>query len=152
MNLKFAWNRSLCISSKSLLGVTSPSFFTWAVNSCALYSYSVCVQARWIHRSASHTGIQKTARRRMSSYTQMAGQAGKKPIGMGITVCNYNGWKQCCIYTDFVPGWSEVLRSFGHCLQTQSQGHHITDHLEEKGMKRGSAWRSSLKGRDRVCC
>ena len=33
---------------------------------------------------------------------------------------------------------SEVLRSFRHYLQAQSQGDHIIDRLEERGMERGS--------------
>ena len=43
-------------------------------------------------------------------------------------------------------GWSEVLRSLRHYLRAQSQDHHTTDRLEE----RGSARRSSLKGRERA--
>ena len=34
---------------------------------------------------------------------------------------------------------SEVLRSLRHYMQTQSQGHHTTDHLEERGVERGRA-------------
>ena len=45
---------------------------------------------------------------------------------------------------------SEVLRSLRHYLRAQSQGHHTTDRPEEKGVKRGSARRSSLKGRERA--
>ena len=44
---------------------------------------------------------------------------------------------------------SVVLRSLRHYLRAQSQGHHTIDHLEERGVKRGSARRSSLKGRER---
>ena len=47
-------------------------------------------------------------------------------------------------------GRSEVLRSLRHYLRTQSQGHHIIDCLEERGVERGSARQSSLKGRERV--
>ena len=47
-------------------------------------------------------------------------------------------------------GKYEVLRSLRHYLQEQSQGHHTTDHLEESGVERGSARRSSLKGRERA--
>ena len=43
-----------------------------------------------------------------------------------------------------------MLRSLRHYLRTQSQGHHIIDRLEERGVERGSARRSSLKGRERV--
>ena len=45
---------------------------------------------------------------------------------------------------------SEVLRSLRHYLRAQSQGHHTTDRLEERGMERGSARRSSFKGRERA--
>ena len=33
-------------------------------------------------------------------------------------------------------------------MRVQSQGHHTVDHLEERGVERGSARRSSLKGRE----
>ena len=42
-------------------------------------------------------------------------------------------------------GRSEVLRSL-----RQSQGHHTIDRLEERGVERESARRSSLKGRERA--
>ena len=38
-------------------------------------------------------------------------------------------------------GRSGVLRSLRHFLQTQNQGHHIINHLEERGVERGSTWR-----------
>ena len=47
-------------------------------------------------------------------------------------------------------GRSEVLRSLRHYLRAQSQGHHTIDRLEERGVERGSARRSSLKGRERI--
>ena len=47
-------------------------------------------------------------------------------------------------------GRSEVLRSLRHYLRAQSQGHHTVDRLEERGVERGSARRSSLKGRERA--
>jgi len=47
-------------------------------------------------------------------------------------------------------GRSEVLRSLRHYLRAQSQGHHTTDGLEERGAERGSARRSSMKGRERA--
>jgi len=43
-----------------------------------------------------------------------------------------------------------VLRSLRHYLRAQSRGHHIIDRLEERGVERGSARRSSLKGRERA--
>ena len=45
---------------------------------------------------------------------------------------------------------SAVLRSLRHYLQAQSQGHHTIHRLEERGVERGSARRSSLKGRERA--
>ena len=35
-------------------------------------------------------------------------------------------------------------------MRAQSQGHHIIDRLEERGVERGSARRSSLTGRERA--
>ena len=46
---------------------------------------------------------------------------------------------------------SGVLKSLRHYLRAQSQGHHaITNRLEERGMERGSARRSSMKGQERA--
>ena len=42
---------------------------------------------------------------------------------------------------------SQVLRSLRHYLHVQSQGHQTTDHLEERGMERGSTRRPSLSER-----
>ena len=47
-------------------------------------------------------------------------------------------------------GKSEVLRSLRQYLRAQSQGHHSIERLEERGVERGSARRSSLKGRERA--
>ena len=47
-----------------------------------------------------------------------------------------------------VLGRSEVLRSLRHYRRTHSQGHHIINRLEERGVDRGSARRCSLKGRE----
>jgi len=43
-------------------------------------------------------------------------------------------------------GTYEMLRSLGHYVRAQSQGHHTTDRLEERGVERESARQSSLKG------
>ena len=45
-------------------------------------------------------------------------------------------------------GRFEVLRSLRHYLRAQSQGHRTIDRLEERGVERGSARRSSLIGRE----
>ena len=47
-------------------------------------------------------------------------------------------------------GRSEVLRSLRHYMRARSQGHHTIDRLEERGVERRSARRSSLKGREMV--
>ena len=47
-------------------------------------------------------------------------------------------------------GKSKVFRNLRHYPRAQSQGHHTIDRLEERGVERGSARRSSLKGRERV--
>ena len=47
-------------------------------------------------------------------------------------------------------GRSEVLRSLRHYLRAQSQGYHTIYCLDERGVERGSARRSSLKGRERA--
>ena len=47
-------------------------------------------------------------------------------------------------------GRSEVLKNLRHYLRAQSQGHHTIDRLEETGVERGSARRTSLKGRARA--
>ena len=47
-------------------------------------------------------------------------------------------------------GRSEVLRSLRHYLRAQTQGHHTTDRLEERGVEGGSPRRSSSKGRERA--
>ena len=47
-------------------------------------------------------------------------------------------------------GRSEVWRRLRHYLRAQSQGHHPIDRLEERGVERGSARRSSLRGRERA--
>ena len=52
--------------------------------------------------------------------------------------------------SSFLLGRSEVLRSLRYYLRTQSQRHYTIDHLEKRGMERGSASQSSLKGRERV--
>ena len=45
---------------------------------------------------------------------------------------------------------AEVLRSLRHYLRAQSLGHHTIDRLEQTGVERRSARRSSLKGRERA--
>ena len=63
-------------------------------------------------------------------------------------------WMYCpghaCLTSGLLLRKSEVLRSLRHYLRAQSQGHHTIDCLEEKGVERGSARRSSLKGREQA--
>ena len=47
-------------------------------------------------------------------------------------------------------GRSDALRRLRPYLRARSQGHDTVDLLEERGMERGSANQSSLKGRDRA--
>ena len=51
--------------------------------------------------------------------------------------------------SDLLLGRSELLRSLRHYKRAQNQGHHTTDCLEERGVERESARRSSMKGRER---
>ena len=43
---------------------------------------------------------------------------------------------------------SEVMRSLRYYQRAQSQGHHTINHPDKRGVERGSARQSSLKGRD----
>ena len=47
-------------------------------------------------------------------------------------------------------GRSDVLRSLRRYLRAQNQGHHTIDRLEDGGVERGSARRSSFKGPERA--
>ena len=47
-------------------------------------------------------------------------------------------------------GRFDMWRRLRHYLRAQNQGHHTIDRLEERGFGRGSARRSSLKGRERA--
>ena len=52
--------------------------------------------------------------------------------------------------SDLLLRGSEMLRSLRYYLRTQSPRHHTIDRLEEKGVERGSARQSSLKGPERA--
>ena len=56
---------------------------------------------------------------------------------------------KAALASSLLLGRSEVLRSLRHCMWAQSQGHHV-DRLEERGVERESARRSSFKGRERA--
>ena len=58
--------------------------------------------------------------------------------------------KQPPQFSGLLLGRSEVLRSLRHYLRAQGQQHRTIHRLEERGVERGSARRSSLKGRERV--
>ena len=49
------------------------------------------------------------------------------------------------ITSGLLLGRSEVLRGLRHYLRAQSQGRHTIGRLQERGVERGSARRSSLK-------
>ena len=57
---------------------------------------------------------------------------------------------QATLASGLLLGRFEVLRSLRHYLRAQSQGHLTVDRLEERGVERGSAGRSPMKGRERV--
>ena len=57
---------------------------------------------------------------------------------------------KAAITSGLLLGRSEVLRSLKHNLRAQSQGHHTIDRMEDISVERGSARRSSLKGRERA--
>ena len=49
-------------------------------------------------------------------------------------------WREKVIITSGLHlGQAEVLRRYRHYLRAQSQRHHAIDHLEERGVERGSA-------------
>ena len=48
--------------------------------------------------------------------------------------------------SDMLLGRSEVLRNLRHYLQAGGQGHHAIDRLEQRGVERGSARRSTVEG------
>ena len=54
------------------------------------------------------------------------------------------------VTSGLILGRYKVLRSLRHCLRAQSQGHHTNDRLDGRGVERGRARRSSLKGRERA--
>ena len=57
---------------------------------------------------------------------------------------------KAALTSGWLLGRSEVLRSLRHYLRAQSQGHHIIDRQEERGVERGSARWSFLKGREAI--
>ena len=70
-----------------------------------------------------------------------AGRVNEKAYRMG---------GKATITSDLRLGASEVPRRLKRYLRTQSRGHHTVDRLEEKGVERGSARRSYLRGRERA--
>ena len=59
-------------------------------------------------------------------------------------------WRTKQLTSGLLLGRFEKLRSLRHYLRTQSHGNHTIDRLEERGVKRGSARRSSFKRRERA--
>ena len=80
----------------------------------------------------------------------------KTPAGVLPWTCRSDGkWPdrlvgKTTIASGLHLGRSEVLRSLRHYMRAQNQGRHTIDRLEERGVERGSARRSSSKGRDRA--
>ena len=79
------------------------------------------------------------------------------PVGVLPGTCRSEGndredrlASKATLTSGLLLGRSEVLRSLRHYLRAQSQGHHTIDRLEERGVERGNARRSSLKGRKRA--
>ena len=71
----------------------------------------------------------------------------------GYAGVNGNNWAdrlagKATITSGLLLGRYEVLSSLRHYLRAQNQGRHTIDRLEERGVERGSARRSSLKGRE----
>ena len=62
-----------------------------------------------------------------------------------LLLADDKGQSKATLTSGLLLGKSEVLRSLRHYLRAQSQGHHSIDRLEERGVERGSARRSSLK-------
>ena len=57
---------------------------------------------------------------------------------------------KAALTSELLLGRFEVLRNLRHYLRAQKQGHHTIDRLEERGLERGTARRSSLNVRERA--
>ena len=99
---------------------SSPYCYTCILQLCCFYSSCSSCALLWLY-CPGHAGAKGNDR------TDRL--AGKATLTSGLLL-----------------GRSEVLRSLRHYLRAQSQGHHTTVRLEEKGVERGSARRSSLEG------
>ena len=86
-----------------------------------------------------------TATFETSSWVYYAGHAGVKGNDRAERLAG-----KAAITSSLLLEKSEVLRSLRHYLRAQSQGHHTIDRLEERGVERGSARRSSFKGQERA--
>ena len=81
----------------------------------------------------------------LSIWMYCPGHAGVKGNDRADTMAD-----KATITSGLLLGRSELLRSLRDSLWAQSQGHHTVDRLEERGVERGSARRSSLKRRERA--
>ena len=79
--------------------------------------------------------------------TYYPGHAGVKGDERADTLA---GKKKGTLISGLLLGRSEVLRILRHYVWAQSQGHHTIDRLEERGVERGGARRTSLKGREKA--
>ena len=78
----------------------------------------------------------------------------KNPVGVLPWRCRVKGndradtlTGKATLTSGVLLGRSEVLRSLRHYLREQSRRHHTIDHLEERGVERGSArryWRTDI--------
>ena len=108
------------------------------------------LQAKQSQRSSF--SIKKTENRKTSNSVHWW-LSHQRPVRVGLHCqarCDYHPWRQCSLTRGLLFGRSEVLRSLKHYLRTPSQWHHTIDRLEERGVERGSARRSSLKRRERA--
>ena len=106
-------------------------------------------------------------------FNELATQIGMGSLDWNVSMVDIHLWKLLWVYcprhawvkgndragrpvgkatltSDLLLGRSEVLRSLRHYLQAQSQGHHIVNRLEERGVESGSARWSFLKGWERA--
>ena len=74
----------------------------------------------------------------------------RSPGGKRCGIIEHRLAGKAALTSSLILGRSEMLRSLRHYLRAQSQGDHTIDRLEERGVERGSARRSSLKGRERA--
>ena len=128
-----------------------------------------CPQLDWLRRWQPQ--IQWACYKKFKVVWKAQTKSGMGSWDWHVSMVNIHLWKllwKCCPGQDAAKGndWadrlagkatitsglhlrSEVLRSLRHYLRVQSWGHHTTDQPEDRDVDRGSAWWSSLTGRER---